>query len=262
MLRAANSSKLVPVECPDLARLGSPHHGGYVVPLGAVHRTKHLLSFGISYDWAFETEFQRLNPTTHIHCYDHTISAPSAAAYSLKNFLLLFYDPSGHRLQKALKYFSYRSFFKGRVHHHRNRVWYNHDEDSVTMRDAFAEAARGEIFLKLDIEGSEYRILHDVTEFADRIDAMVIAFHDIDIMADSFDDAVETMRRHFHIVHVHGNNRGGVSPAGFPNVLEVTFQNRRLFEGEPPRSTRSYPVRGLDARNDPTRPDVMLHFGS
>jgi hypothetical protein len=260
MLRPVDSSKLVPAECHDLKRLGSRHHGGFVVPLKAVQRTKHLISFGLSQNWAFEEDFRRHNPNVCIHYYDHALSLGTLAAYSLKNFSKLMIRPSKTTWHQAVKFFSYRGFFRGHIHHHQNRVWYNHDNDSVTMRDVFAEAPHGEVFLKIDIEGSEYRILDAVLEFHPRIDAMVIEFHHIDIMAGPFEEAITQIGEHFHVVHVHGNNYGGLSPSGFPNLLEVTFQNRRLFEGDPPRSRRSYPVHGLDARNNPERPDLMLHF--
>jgi hypothetical protein len=60
---------------------------------------------------------------------------------------------------------------------------------------------------------------------------------------------------------VHADNTGGLSPSGLPNVLEITFLNRRLFEARPGRSERSYPALGLDAKNDPVLPDLKLHFG-
>src|SRR5262249_2254017 len=145
-------------------------------------------------------------------------------------------------------------------HHHQSRVWYSHESDSVTMRDVASEASRGEIFLKIDFPGAEYRILDAVAEFWDRIDAMLIQFHDIDIMAEQFDASIAAIRKQFHIVHVHGNNSVGVSPTGFPNLLEVTFLHRRLVAGEPVRSLKSYPIHGLDHRNDPDKPDLLLHF--
>jgi hypothetical protein len=188
------------------------------------------------------------------------LSRKMMAVHSLKNFPKLLVGPNKKNLHDALKYFSYRGFFHGRIHHHQSRVWYNHDEDSVTMRDVFGEVPHGEVFLKIDIEGSEYRIIHDIMEFQARIDAMVIEFHDIDIMAGPFDDAIAQIREHFHVVHVHGNNYGGLSPSGFPNLLEVTFQSKRLFDQDPPHFRRTYPVHGLDARNDPERPDLTLHF--
>jgi len=115
--------------------------------------------------------------------------------------------------------------------------------------------------LKVDIEGSEYRILDDLAEFVDRIDAMAIEFHDIDILSDQFDAAIARIQKDFHIVHVHANNMAGLSPSGLPNELEITFLNRRLFDREPPPSTFRYPVEGLDAKNDPILPDLKLHFG-
>jgi FkbM family methyltransferase len=260
MLKPADFSKLHPVVCNDLKRLGARHDGGYVVPMRSVSRAKYLLSFGVSFDWSFEAAFLHENPNAAIHCYDHTITGRRVAMHSLKGLVAGAVEPG--RFQDASKYFSYRSFFRGRVQHHQSRVWYNHDMDSVTVHDAFDRLGpRGEVFLKIDIEGSEYRILHDIDGFTDRIDAIAIEFHDIDIMADTFDAAVARLRKAFHIVHVHPDNTAGLSPSGQPNALEITFLNRALFEGEPARSEHSYPVIGLDAKNDPVLPDLKLHFG-
>jgi FkbM family methyltransferase len=260
MLKPADASKLFPVVCEDLERLGARHDGGLVVPKSAVQRAKYLLSFGVAFDWSFEAAFFRENPSVAIHCYDHRLNARRVAFHSLKSFFGAALEPA--RFQDAFKYFSYRTFFRGRVQHHKNRVWYNHDADSVTVKDAFARLGpRGEVFLKVDIEGSEYRILDDLAEFTDRIDAMAIEFHDIDILSDQFDAAIARIRKDFHIVHVHANNMAGLSPSGLPNELEITFLNRHLFDREPSPSTLRYPVEGLDAKNDPILPDLKLHFG-
>jgi hypothetical protein len=89
---------------------------------------------------------------------------------------------------------------------------------------------------------------------------MAIEFHDIHLFGEQFAAAIRQLRQELHIVHVHGNNYRGVSPSGLPNVLEITLQNRRLFRGPPEVSRLSYPVPGLDAPNNPAKPDVELQF--
>jgi FkbM family methyltransferase len=263
MLKPADATQLVPVVCGDLARIGAPNDGGYVVPLAVVRQVKYLISFGLSLDWTFEEDFVRHNRGVIVHCYDHTVSARRIAIHSLKHLGKLPLGPSKQRRQESLRYLSYRMFFRGRIHHyhHRTRIWDSTEGDSATIHDVFAKLAPGGgVFLKMDIEGSEYRVLADLAAYASRIDAMVIEFHDIHLLAERFDAAIAQLRKEFHVVHVHGNNYRGLSPSGLPNVLEITFQNRRLFNGTPQASSRSYPVQGLDAPNNPARPDLELHF--
>jgi hypothetical protein len=263
MLKPADATQLVPVVCGDLTRIGAPNDGGYVVPLAVVRQVKYLISFGLSLDWTFEEDFVRHNPDVIVHCYDHTVSGRRIAIHSLKHLVKLPLGPSKQRRREALRYLHYRMFFRGRIHHHHhpNRIWDSNEGDSVTMRDVFAQLApHGGVFLKMDIEGSEYRVLADLVEYASRIEAMVIEFHDIHLLAERFDVAMAQLRKEFHVVHVHGNNYRGLSPSGLPKVLEITFQNRRLFHGTPQASLRRYPVQGLDAPNNPASPDLELPF--
>jgi hypothetical protein len=263
MLKPADATQLVPVACGDLARIGAPNDGGYVVPLAVVRQATYLISFGLSLEWSFEEDFVRHNPGVIVHCYDHTVSGRRIANHSLENLVKLPRDPSRQRWREALRYFSYRRFFRGRLHHyhHRNRVWDSNESDSVTIHDVFARLEPGgAVFLKMDIEGAEYRVLADLAEYASRIEAIAIEFHDIHLHPDRFDAAIAQLRKDFHIVHVHGNNYRGLSPSGLPQVLEITLQNRRLFQGTPQASPRSYPVPGLDAPNNPAKPDLQLDF--
>ena len=256
-------SQLVPMACGDLTRIGAPNDGGYVVPLTVVRDVKYLISFGLSLDWSFEAEFVRHNPGAIVHCYDHTVSGRRIARHSLEHLIKLPLGPSRQRRRESWKYPSYLLFFRNRIHHyhHRKRIWDEAGGDSVTIREVFAQVdPDGGVFLKMDIEGAEYRVMADLAEYASRIDAMAIEFHDIHLHEEQFDAAVRLLRREFHVVHVHGNNYRGVSPSGLPCVLEITFQNRRRFRGTPEVSRLSYPVQGLDAPNNPAKPDLELQF--
>ena len=43
---------------------------------------------------------------------------------------------------------------------------------------------KDKILLKIDIEGSEYRILEDIISIKDSLNALIIEFHDIDLHKD------------------------------------------------------------------------------
>ena len=49
------------------------------------------------------------------------------------------------------------------------------------MTSIFERIKSNKIFLKIDIEGSEYRILDDLIRYQDLIKGLVIEFHNIDL---------------------------------------------------------------------------------
>ena len=252
---------LHPVACDSLARIGSRNDGGYVVPLDAVRAADALLSFGLSHDWTFERDFKRQNAQAVIHCYDHTVSLRTAFQYSigqLLRFALLF---RASALPKAFTWIDYLVFFRADRIHFKQRVWRDRQNNSATIEDVFSRLpAAIEVFVKMDIEGSEYRVLDDLLRHSANIAAMAIEFHDVDILSDRFNSLVGKIMCNFHIVHLHGNNMGGTTPYGFPIAPEITFLNKRFFKSPPSPSRLKYPVHGLDRPNHPRLPEFTFEF--
>ncbi len=250
-----------PVACERLVRVGSANDGGYVVPLGAVEAADALLSFGLSHDWTFERDFKKRNPRAIVHCYDHTVTVLSAFQYSigqLARFLLRF---DTRYLSRAFAWINYLLFFRGDKIHFRQRIWRDRDNNSVTVADTFARLPPGsQVFVKIDIEGSEYRVLDDLLEHSRDIVALAIEFHDVDILAERFNALVDKIRNDFYIVHIHGNNLGGLTSFDFPIAPEITFLNKRFFGAPPPPSRSKYPLAGLDSPNYPGFPEIALDF--
>jgi hypothetical protein len=259
--RSINVASLRPVACDSLVRMGSPNDGGYVVPLSAVKTADALLSFGLSHDWSFEREFRKLNPDSPIHCYDNTVSFLTTAEYSVRQLLRSVLQLNASSLRKAAAWLDYATFFRGNVVHFRNRIWRDRQRDSATVDDAFSRLS-GErpVFVKMDIEGSEYRVFEDVLRHGDTIEAIAVEFHDIDLLRQRFDELIDKAKEQFHIVHVHANNIVGLAPGNFPIVLELTFLNKRRFTAPALPSLAEYPIPGLDQPNDPRSPDLKLGF--
>ncbi len=250
-----------PVACEKLVRVGSANDGGYVVPLGAVEAADALLSFGLSHDWTFERDFKGRNPRAIVHCYDHTVDILSAFQYSigqLARFLLRF---DVRYLSRAFAWIDYLLFFRGDKVHFRQRIWRSRDNNSVTVADTFARLpADSQVFVKIDIEGSEYRILDDLLEHSKKIVALAIEFHDVDITTERFNALVSRIKNDFYIVHIHGNNLGGLTSFNFPIAPEISFLNKRFFGEVPPPSRAKYPLAGLDSPNYPGFPEIALEF--
>lgn len=252
---------LHPVACASLARVGNAYDGGYVVPLEAVQAASALLSFGLSHNWAFERDFKSRNATAVIHCYDHTVSLRTAFNYSvgqLARWIALF---RGSAFGGAFTWIDYLMFFRAGNTHFKQRVWYDRQNNSATIDDAFGRLPPdSSVFVKMDIEGSEYRVLEDVLRRSRDIAAMAIEFHDVDILPGLFNTLIEKIKQDFYIVHIHGNNMGGTTPFHFPNAPEITFLNKRFFSSAPSPSSLKYPVPGLDSPNHPRLPEFAFEF--
>jgi len=255
-------SFLNPYVVDDLARYGNQRDGGYLLPASVVAQIDAVLSFGLSTDWSLEHDLSAGHPDRIIHVYDHTVGARSFRR-SLKNAFFKFLGGRTSLADLRARYQTdagYRQFFTGNRVHYRERVFNRRDNaNDATLALAFERlgGARN-VFLKMDIEGGEYRVIPQISRFADRIAAIAIEFHDTDPLRPVFEAQVQALRDQFAIIHVHGNNIAGVAADGLPDALEVTFLNRRFAPSE--RQRDRLPVPGLDLPNDPLRPELVLRF--
>jgi hypothetical protein len=216
---------------------------------------------GINEDWSFEEHIRRMNPSVTIHCYDHTISRTLFRKRLLSAILKL---PVGRSTLRYIKgrikiLRAYESFFRRPVVHYEQRV-FNRIETpwDATFEDIFGRTDSRNVLLKIDIEGCEYRIVEDILRFADRITGMVIEFHDTDPLRPVFCAAVKNLQRRFAIVHIHGNNHGGLGHDGLPESLELTFVPLASVQGSKKRTV--LPLAVIDSPNKPGKPDYELHF--
>jgi hypothetical protein len=269
-LHQVDRSLLVPEPREDLCRLGSAHDGGYVVSLETIMQAKQLLSFGVADNWDFERDVVALNPALTVDAFDPSVGPRRFATMALRSAISAVLRlgtanvrgavASARRVRTGIDYFR---FFSGTSRHTPRRIWYNSDRDSVAIVDLLARvrsSRRVPAFAKIDIEGSEYRILPWIIDAADSFTGLVVEFHDTDICANIFNAQIAKLLRRFVIVHVHGNNFGDLAVDGsLPLTLEITFVHR----GIAPRAVSAAAVgrpAGLDAPNDPRREDYVLNF--
>jgi hypothetical protein len=164
-------------------------------------------------------------------------------------------------LRKAFTWIDYRNFFRSEGTHFRQRIWRDNHNNSATIEDAFSRLpTECPVFVKMDIEGSEYHVLDDLLRHSKHIVAMAIEFHDVDKASGLFNSFIEKIKRDFHIVHIHGNNMDGLTPYHFPKAPEITFLHKRFFNSVPSPSTSKYPIPGLDRPNNPRLPEIRFEF--
>ena len=95
-----------------------------------------------------------------------------------------------------------------------------------TLNDVLKEARSNKAFLKIDIEGDEYRVLEEILKNQKSITGLIIEFHDFDLNLDK----VELFCNKFdlNVVHIHVNNFGQIIKNSLlPTVIEVTFSSTR-----------------------------------
>ncbi|MEL7114603.1 MAG: FkbM family methyltransferase [Pseudomonadota bacterium] len=249
MKKAHLPSWLWPKAGAPLERFGRNHDGGYLVDRRCVADTKKLVSFGLWTDWSFEADFLSQNDVP-LAAYDGSIS-PQVLLHQIL-------QPAGRlhvrtTLRAIRTLVSYSLFFRpAHRTHHRAFVGHESGPNWVTPDAVFASelpAKQDRAFLKIDIEGSEYDVLDGILAIADRLEGLVIEFHDL---ADHLSDVHHFVDRlPLHLCHTHICNFGIVTKQGVPTVIECSFTRHPLET----RRVEHLP-HPLDQPNSTERPDI------
>ena len=121
------------------------------------------------------------------------------------------------------------------------------------------------IFLKMDIEGGEYPwLLHLEETQLNKFKQIVIEFHGItnDNWNNKYTDKVQCLKKlskTHYIIHAHANNYGPIVN-NFPDVIELTYVNKKYFNSVPSLNTEPLPNINLDFQNGSHTNDINLHF--
>lgn len=152
-------------------RLGRNYDGGYTINL-LNKKYDLLLSCGISDDISFETSFNKIYPNCKIEAFDGTI----------------------RRLPEKVDFINF------------NRK--NIGKDNTKKTDNLINYLKNNenIFLKMDIEGSEYEWLSIVPEeLLNKIDQLVMEIHYL-CNDDNKWKLLEKLNKTHYLTHIHGNN--------------------------------------------------------
>ncbi|TDW96638.1 hypothetical protein [Dinghuibacter silviterrae] len=275
-----------PYATTDLMRFGQDQDGGYVINRCILGPTKVLVGLGINADWSFEEDFARkAGDDLLVHGYDFSVSRDifhkeyiSRVLYlfSIKFLLRLLKSPAeapalwklvyGYARNARKTDRTFPQFFDG-VRHRFFQLGVSNTREGVFVPfdDVVAQLPAGlpdqSVFLKIDIELSEFRIMDDVLRHGRLLSGMAIEFHDLDILWDSFARIMREAGREFVLTHVHGNNYTGLIPGtGIPKALEVTFVHKSLLPANLSPFKGEYPLPGLDHPNEPGKADIPLRF--
>ena len=245
------NKKLKPNNTYDLIRLGSRFDGGYLVEKKSYEDSEFLLSLGICDDWNFEVDFRK--PFLGI---DNQLSKKFLFKKIFINACRVIINPLKYNSYRTLYVYLKKLYFYLLNSNFFKRAFVSNfdSNNTISLNKLIGSINQKKIFLKIDIEGSEYRILNQILENEDIISGLVIEFHDVDINLEKILNFVN--KTNLTLVHFHQNNYGGIDKNGDPIIIELTFAlNPKILSDEPP----ILPLK-LDSPNNNTEEDIEVIF--
>jgi hypothetical protein len=247
------------IKLTNLIRIGPKTDGGYVIDKRAIDKTKILITCGLNDDWEFEKSFLQKKPNTKIIAFDHTVDQD----FWLKRFkkdILHFLLLKKLRMGKILdifKFINYRVFFtKNKQHYIKKIVSIDRNNKEITIPKILKNYK--DVFLKVDIEGDEYKILNDIKKNSKKIIFLIIEFHDLQKNLSKIKKFLKGLD--LKIIHLHANNYGGVDKHNNPKVIELSLINTKKIKIKNIFSKRKYPIINLDYKNFKRRNDIKIKF--
>ena len=247
------------IKLSNLIRIGPKTDGGYIIDKRVLNKTNILITCGLNDDWEFEKSFLKKKPTTQITTFDHTVNQDfwiKRFKKDIISFLLL----RKLRIIKILdifKYINYRLFFlKNKKHYIKKIVFKKKNEKEITISTILENYEK--VFLKIDIEGDEYKILNDIKKNSKKIIFLVIEFHDLHKNIHKIKKFLKGLD--LKIIHIHANNYGGIDEYSNPKVIELSLLNTKKIKVNNVFSKRKYPIVNLDYKNFKRRDEIKIKF--
>ena len=197
-----------------LIRLGKNNDGGYLAPITALEASEFLVGYGIADDASFEENFSR------------KFNKPSYG-----------FDCGVNYRSKTIGFtFIKECIASDKTLYSKNR---SNKKLSTFEKQLIALGLQNRpIFIKMDIEGSEYSAFESIYGHFNQITGIVLEIHLFDLgMKERSIELLEKLNANFVLLNVHGNNFGLAS--GFyskyaegklPSAIELTYINKNLVK--------------------------------
>ena len=254
---------LAPIIIKDLIRVGSKNDGGYLMSSQVIKNCNFLLSFGLGEDWSLEKYFLK-KKNNLVHIYDYSVNYSFFIKKIYKSIKRLFYFKSNlskiyMSICTLLDFYKINSnksfiFFKKKV----STLSNSKEENLEKIFRKIPEDSK--ILFSIDIEGYEFKVLHNIFNYSHQIHGMSIEFHDLKKNEKKFISFVKKLLNDFYIIHIHGNNFNGVLKSGLPEVLEISFINKKIYKQKNIKLRKSFPLKNLDRPNVPNKKQIEINF--
>ena len=265
-----NSSRLdkslkyiLPTKTNDLIRFGNKNDSGYVISKKVIKKVNFMISFGMSNNWSFEESFLAINSNNKIQIYDHTVGYNYFFLGLLKSIKRIFYFKSNPKnvLKKLNELIGYHKIINdNRIQHFKIKVSNKNSHKEENLKRILSKAKNKKILLSIDIEGDEYRVLHNIAKLSKFIHLIVIEFHFLDKKRFSFKKVLKELKKNFDIIHIHGNNYTSFCNDGLPITLEMTLRNKKIYPLPQKNLVKKFPIKKLDYPNFKDKKDLRFHY--
>jgi len=252
--------KPIRINLNSLVRLGMNYDGGYVISKKTLEYTKTIITFGLNDDWSFEKDFIRLRPKVKVVAFDHTVTPIFWCKRFLKDIFhfVLLKKLSLKKIKNLFKFIDYKIFFSKNKHYVKK---IGNSSGEINLKKILEKKFdKFSVFLKVDIEGDEYKILNSIRSYSNLINSLVIEFHHIQKKQNLNLLKNFVQNSDFKIIHIHANNCSYPTTNGIPSYLELTFVNCKKIKCDKGNSKYLYPIKGLDYPNIPRLKDIKLNF--
>ena len=262
--KAILKKNFIPFDLGKMLRIGNNKDGGYLVSKNGINNCKFLLSLGVGFNWSFEKKFMQLKNSEDrlVICYDNSISKEILREYSAKNFFRIFYKPSFKAIQRSSKYLDFKKLFDSKKAIHIKKNIDSEKSDSTETLNNIFQNLENNNLLKVDIEGSEYKILDQIINNFNKMSVLIIEFHNLSDKKnkEKFEFFFEKISDSFYLSHLHMNNANGIALDNFPDTIELTFEKKYILNNIPKRKIESFPLNNLDFPNSKNTNDYNLVF--
>ena len=238
--------ELLPKSQFNLIRLEQDNDGGYLICHNSYKESKFLIGLWINDDWSFEESFQK-----EFIGFDDQLSFKFLLKKFFLNIIMLRFHKIIPSLLKIKFYSSNRKFFIKKIINSYDNKKFNFISLNSIINNYCNQIK--DIFLKVDIEGAEYRILDQIIQNENKLTGLVIEFHNIDLHLDRIKTFINTFS--LKLVHIHGNNFSKTNSINDPYTIELSFsRNPKVVDS---KYKLPHP---LDMPNDPSQEEIKLYF--
>ena len=190
---------ITPTPIRELTRVGDANDGGYVIPDVCLATTDTLVSLGLAFNWSFDDAFVKASQASVIGV-DGSLTrwgfvrrSIQKSRHALGYLLTLNIAKAKLRFARSADIMRWgNTFFRsagdGRSRMYKRFVSRKVGPEFITIDALLSDRARKElsVFVKMDIEGSEYEVLHELRAHAATINGLVIEFHELGARGDEF----------------------------------------------------------------------------
>tara|TARA_A100001035_G_scaffold279643_2_gene281693 strand:+ start:1768 stop:2595 length:828 start_codon:yes stop_codon:yes gene_type:complete len=228
------------IPCEDLIRLGRNKDGGYVIPKRLLRESVAMISGGVFTDWSFEKDFinkSLINDFILVDRNTSIIGMTNNLYKDIKDSHINFFTKAKcllHYFYNLPRVFIMRFILKEKF----IEAFITSSNSKNSEKKSFITISNliyklntkkidKNIFLKLDIEGSEWEIIEDLLVNLKYFSGIAIEVHDLNIYGSQLDNLINKFySKKMELVHVHPNNNGGLCEKTFlPKLLELTFMS-------------------------------------